>query len=64
MAKDNRAKVKEAEDNVRDIINWIEVWNLEEIEDNYKKIDDKTLEELKSKLEKLAKKVSGLTVAI
>ena len=64
MAKVSKAKIKEAEDAVRDIINWIEVWNLEEIEGGVKKIEYDVVEELKAKLEDLAKKISGLKVAI
>jgi len=54
-------KIKEAEDAIRDIINWIEVWNLEEVEAGTKKIEDATVDELKTKLEDLARKVSGMT---
>jgi len=54
------SKIKEAEDAVRDIINWIEVWNLEEVQDGHKKIEDETVEELKEKLQSLAQKIGGL----
>ena len=64
MAKSNKPSVKEAENMIRDIINWIEIWNLEEIQDGTKKIEDSVVEELKAKLEALAKKVSGLNAAV
>ena len=52
------ADIKEATNAIRDIINWIEVWNLEEVQDGTKKIEDKTVDELKAKLEDLAKKLA------
>ena len=60
----DEAQIKESENAIRDIINWIEVWNLEEVEGGVKKIEDATVEELKMKLEELAKKVSGLSTTI
>ncbi len=60
MAEVDKSKIKEIENEIRDIINWIKVWNLEEREDGAKRIDDETVEELKEKLENLAKKVSGI----
>ena len=60
----DEAQIKEAENAIRDIINWIEVWNLEEVEGGVKKIEDATVEELKMKLEELAKKVSGLSTTV
>jgi len=62
MAEVNKAKIKDAENSVRDIINWIKVWNLEEVQDEVKKIDDEIVKELVAKLEKLAKKISGMNV--
>ena len=64
MVEVDAAKIKEAEDAVRDIINWIQVWNLQEVEGGVKKIEDSTVEGLKKKLEDLAKKISGLTVTV
>jgi len=64
MAEVDEAKIKEAEDAIRDIINWIEVWNLEEVEGRTKKIEDATVDDLKAKLEELAKKVSGMTETV
>ncbi|MBU0929802.1 MAG: hypothetical protein KJ623_01910 [Nanoarchaeota archaeon] len=53
-------KVKKIENKIRDIINWIEVWNLEEFGDNTKKISDDTVVQLKSKLEEIAKEIGEL----
>ena len=53
-------QIKAAEDAIRDLVNWVEVWNLEEVEGAVKKIEDGTVAELKSKLEDIARKVSGL----
>ena len=61
MVEVDETKIKEAENAVRDIINWIEVWNLEEVQEGTKKIEDKTVDELKVKLEELAKKISGMS---
>jgi len=60
MAEVSEEQIKSAEDAVRDLINWVEVWNLEEVEGGVKKIEDATVEELKTKLEDIAKKVSGM----
>jgi len=62
MVEINENKIKEAENAIRDLINWIEVWNLEEVEGGVKKIEDATVDELKSKLSDIAEKVSGMTV--
>ena len=62
MVEVDENQIKEAEDAIRDLVNWIQVWNLEEVEGGVKKIEDGTVEELKAKLEDLAKKVSGMTV--
>ncbi len=64
MVDVEESKIKEAEDAIRDLVNWIEVWNLEEVQNGTKKIEDKTVEELKSKLEEVAKKVSGMNVTV
>jgi hypothetical protein len=64
MVEVDEAKIKEAEDAVRDIINWIQVWNLQEVEGGVKKIEDSTVEGLKKKLEDLAKKISGLKITV
>jgi len=57
-------KIKAAENAIRDIINWVEVWNLEELEGGCRKIDHDIVEELKAKLEEAAKKISGMSVTI
>jgi len=62
MVDIDESKIKEAENAIRDLINWIEVWNLEEVEGGVKKIEDETVDELKVKLEEIAKKVSGMIV--
>ena len=62
MVEVDEAKIKETENAVRDIVNWIEVWNLEEVREGTKKIEDETVDDLKAKLEELAKKISGMTV--
>lgn len=51
------ADVKEAADAVRDLINWVEVWNLEEVQDGTKKIEDSVVKELKAKLQAIAEKL-------
>ncbi len=53
-------QVKKIENKIRDLINWIEVWNLEEIEDSTKKIDDDTVKELKEKLQTIAEDIGEL----
>lgn len=64
MVEVDETKIKQAEDAVRDLINWIEVWNLEEIEGGVKKIEDPTVDELKTKLEDIAKKLSGMSATV
>ena len=62
MAEIDESKIKEAENAIRDLINWVEVWNLEQIEGGVKKIEDETVEDLKTKLKDIAEKVSGMIV--
>jgi hypothetical protein len=62
MVEVDESKIKEAENTIRDLINWVEVWNLEEVEGGVKKIEDETVEDLKTKLKDIAEKVSGMTV--
>lgn len=66
MAKIDTSKIKDAENELRDIINWVKVWNLEEIEveGGAKKIADDVVQDLLKRLEKLARKISGLSAAI
>jgi len=54
-------KIKAVEDKIRDLINWVEVWNLEEVEGGFKKIEDDVVNELKQRLEELAKMVAELS---
>ena len=62
MVEVDEAKLKEAENAVRDLINWVEVWNLEEVEGaTCKKIEDNTVEELKAKLADIAEKITGMS---
>ena len=56
--------ISDAADALRDVINWVEVWNLEELEDNYKKIEDDVLKDLKEKLEKVGKKIEMISLSI
>jgi len=60
MVEVDESKLKEAEDALRDIINWIKVWNLQEIEGGVKKIEDSTVDGLIKKLDDLAGKITGL----
>lgn len=55
-----KEKLKAVQDNIRDLVNWIEVWNLEEIEGGVKKIEDDIVEQLKQKLAELSQKVDDL----
>ena len=61
MVEVDESKIKEAENAIRDLINWVEVWNLEEVEGGVKKIEDETVDELKAKLSDIAEKVSGMS---
>jgi len=54
-------KIKAVENKIRDLINWVEVWNLEEVEGGFKKIEDDVVNELKQRLEELAKMVAELS---
>lgn len=53
-------KVKMVENKIRDLINWIEVWNLEELEDGNKQISNEVVEELKEKLQIIAEDIGEL----
>ncbi len=64
MVEVDESKIIEAENAIRDLINWIEVLNQEEIEGSTKQIEDSAVEELKTKLEELAKKVSGMKTTV
>jgi len=61
MTNNNKSKVVEIENDIRDLINFIQVKNEEELDAaEGKKIEDDTAEELKDKLRKLAKKVGSI----
>jgi hypothetical protein len=60
MANNNKNKVVAIEDDIRDLINFIEVKNEEELDAaEGKKIEDDTAAELKDKLRALAKKIGA-----
>ena len=55
--KIDTAVFKEVENDIRDLINWVKVWNTEEEEGEGKKIEDKESEQLVSKLRQIASKL-------
>jgi len=57
MAKVSDKKIKEIEDSIRDLINFIKVKNVEEVEGEFKKIEDDAAEELIEKLREIAQKL-------
>ena len=60
MANNNKSRVVAIEDDIRDLINFIEVKNEEELDDGEgKMIEDGTAKELKDKLRILAKKIGA-----
>jgi len=60
MANNNKSKVVAIEDDIRDLINFIEVKNEEELDAaEGKKIEDDVAAELKDKLRALAKKIGA-----
>jgi len=61
MVEVDESKLKEAENAVRDLVNWVEVWNLEEVEGGVKKIEDETVDQLKAKLADIAEKITGMS---
>lgn len=60
MAEVSEEKLKEVQDKIRDIINWVEVKNQEEIEGGTKKIEDEVVTKLKEKLAELTQAVDSL----
>jgi len=57
----NADKIKQAEDKIRELINWVEVLNKEElVEGEGKKIEDDAAVELKAKLQELATLIGSL----
>ncbi len=61
MAEVSEEKLKEVQDKIRDLVNWVEVKNQEEIEGGVKKIEDEVVEKLKAKLAELSQAVDALT---
>ena len=60
MANNNKSKVVAIEDDIRDLIKFVEVKNEEELDAaEGKKIEDDTAAELKDKLRALAKKIGA-----
>ena len=49
----------EAENMIRDLINYVEVLNKEEVEGGVKKIEDDAAAELTEKLRQIAQKIAG-----
>jgi len=60
MAEVSEEKLKEVQDKIRDIVNWVEVKNQEEIEGGTKKIEDEVVATLKEKLSELTQAIDAL----
>jgi len=60
MAEVSEEKLKEVQDKIRDIVNWVEVKNQEEIEGGTKKIEDEVVTTLKEKLSELTQAIDAL----
>lgn len=60
MAEVSEEKLKEVQDKIRDIVNWVEVKNQEEVEGGVKKIEDEAASKLKEKLADLTQAVDSL----
>ena len=56
------AELKAVENEIRDLINWIEVWNEEEKEGGTKKIENEEAEKIKDKLRAIAEKLGIATL--
>ncbi len=54
--------LKEVENDIRDLINWIEVWNEEEKTGGTKLIEDEQAEKMKEKLRNIAEKLGLATL--
>ena len=61
MGEVSEEKLKAVQDKIRDLINWAEVKNDEEVEGGTKKIEDEALEQLKEKLADLSQAVDSIT---
>lgn len=57
MVKVDDKVFKEVENDIRDLINWVEVWNTEEEEGQGKKVEDEEAKQLIAKLRKIASKL-------
>ncbi|MEM4271493.1 MAG: hypothetical protein QXD13_00135 [Candidatus Pacearchaeota archaeon] len=56
-------KIKEVEDKIRDLINWVQVKSLEELKPGEgKKIEEDAAAELKAKLQEIAQLVGKINV--
>ncbi|RLE39953.1 hypothetical protein DRZ77_03305 [Candidatus Woesearchaeota archaeon] len=54
--------LKEVENDIRDLINWIEVWNEQEKTGGTKLIEDEQAEKMKEKLRSIADKLGLATL--
>ncbi|RLI71828.1 hypothetical protein DRO91_05175 [Candidatus Heimdallarchaeota archaeon] len=54
--------LKEVENDIRDLINWIEVWNEQEKTGGTKLIEDEQAEKMKEKLRSIAEKLGLATL--
>jgi len=54
--------LKEIENDIRDLINWVEVWNEEEKTGGTKKIENEEAEKIKEKLRAIATKLGIATL--
>jgi len=54
--------LKQVENEIRDLINWIEVWNQEEKVGGTKLIEDEQAEKIKEKLRSIAEKLGLATL--
>ena len=59
MVDVSKETLVEAEDMIRDLINYIEVLNKEEVEGDVKKIEDDAATKLTEKLRQIAQKIAG-----
>ena len=54
--------LKQVENDIRDLINWIEVWNEQEKTGGTKLIEDEQAEKMKEKLRSIAEKLGLATL--
>lgn len=61
MANNNKEKIKEVNNKIRDLINYVQIMSDEELKSGEgRKIEEDTAEDLKNKLRELAQKVGKL----